>query len=100
MITHVVLLQPKSEVTEEQLQTALAHVEELQQTIPGIISVQAHRNLNANNEKNKGYTYGFVVQFADIEALNAYAPHPAHKVVGAELRSVSQSIIDFDIPNP
>lgn len=100
MITHIVLLQPKSEVTEEQLATALAHVRDLQQIIPGILSVQAAKNLNASGEKNKGYTHGFVMQFVDGEALSAYAPHPAHKKVGAELRSVSQSIIDFDIPNP
>ncbi len=99
IITHIVLLQPKPEVTEEQLATALAHVCDLQQVVPGIFSVQAAKNLNASGDKNKGYTHGFVMQFVDSEALSAYAPHPAHQTVGAELRSVSQSIIDFDIPN-
>jgi Stress responsive A/B Barrel Domain len=35
------------------------------------------------------------MQFTDKEAFDAYALHPAHKAVGAALRSVSQNILDF-----
>ncbi len=98
MITHVVLLQPKSDVTEEQIATVLAHVQNLRSIIPEIQSVQTGKNLNRDESKNKGYVYGFVMQFATLAHLrDAYAPHPEHKIVGAELRSISQNIIDFDI---
>src|SRR5438874_11010255 len=81
LLTHVVLLQPKPETTEEQITTALDHVKALQETIPGIIDIQAGRNLS---NYNQGYTYGFVMRFIDKEHLKAYAPHPAHQVVSEE----------------
>jgi antibiotic biosynthesis monooxygenase (ABM) superfamily enzyme len=93
MIDHIVLLQPKPEKTEEEINTILSHVRDLQQQIPGIIETQAGKNLSANQQ---GYTYGFVMRFVDKEHLKAYAPHPAHQVVSKELRDMCQSIIDFD----
>ena len=95
MLTHVVLLKPKTEVTEDEILTALAHVQALQQAIPGIVSVETGKNLNESN--NQGYTHGFVMQFAGREDLKAYAPHLAHQVVSEELQRISQSIIDFDV---
>jgi hypothetical protein len=94
MLTHVVLLQPKLETTEEQITMALNHVSALQKAIPGIIDVQAGRNIS---NYNQGYTYGFIMRFTDGEHLKAYAPHPRHKVVSEELQSICLSIIDFDI---
>lgn len=95
MIIHTVLLKPKSETTREEIATALAHVRNLQQAIPGILAVQAGPNLNKSN--HHGYMYGFVMQFASAEHLAAYAPHPAHRLVSEELVKISQSIIDFDV---
>jgi hypothetical protein len=95
LITHVVLLKPKDGITEGEINAALDHVRELQHAIPGIVSVQADKNLNTSG--NQGYTHGFVMQFVDAEHLKAYAPHPAHRVVSNELQGISKSIIDFDI---
>lgn len=94
MLTHIVLLQPKAEVTEDEIKTALAHVRALQDAIPGIIDVQEGKNLS---NYNQGYIYGFVMRFVDAEHLKAYAPHPAHQVVSQELQHICQKIIDFDI---
>ena len=46
MITHVVLLQTKPEVTSEEIATALEHVRALQQEIPGIVDVQVGKNMS------------------------------------------------------
>lgn len=94
MITHVVLLKPKSETTEEQILSALKHVQLLQHTIPGIVDVQVGAN---SNRSNQGYTYGFVMRFANTEIYKGYAPHPAHQPVSQELQSICESIIDFDL---
>ncbi len=95
MITHVVLLQPKAETTEDEIATALSHVQELQQAIPEIIEVHTGKNLS---NYNQGYSHGFVMQFVDQEHLKTYASHSAHQVVSNELQNISQRIIDFDIP--
>ena len=94
MITHVVLLQPKAEVPENEIATVLDHVQALQNTIARIIDVQVGKNMS---NYNQGYTYGFVMRFVDAKHLKAYAPHPTHRLVSKELQHISQKIIDFDI---
>ena len=94
MLTHVVLLQPKPETTEDQITTTLDHVKAFQQAISGILDIQAGRNMSSSHQ---GYTYGFVIRFVDSEHFKAYAPHPAHQPVSEELQRICQKIIDFDI---
>jgi len=94
MISHVVLLQPKAEVTEEDITTVLSHVQDLQESIPGIVETRVGKNLSMNRQ---GYVYGFVMRFVDAEHLKAYVPHPAHQVVSRELLNICESIIDFDL---
>ncbi len=95
MIIHTVLLNPKPDVSHEEIATALHHVQNLQQAIPGILDVHVGANLNGSN--NKGFSYGFIMHFVDNEHLKAYAPHPDHRVVSDELVRISQDIIDFDL---
>ena len=94
MVTHIVLLQPKPEIPVNEITNILAQVEALQHTIPGIVDIQAGKNMS---DYNQGYTYGFVMRFVDIKHLKAYAPHPAHQIVSQELQRICQNIIDFDI---
>lgn len=94
MISHVVLLQPRADATSDDVTRALAHVRELKDTIPGILQVETGENRSPNH---RGYTYGFVMQFADDAHLKAYATHPRHQPVSKELQSLCTSIIDFDI---
>lgn len=95
MMMHILLLQPKPETTSEEMQIVLGQVKALKQKIPGIVDVQAGENRNTNNH---GYTYGFVIHFADEAHMTAYFPHPEHRAVGAELRRLCSSLINFDLP--
>jgi hypothetical protein len=94
MIIHVVLLQPKDEISSEEITAALEQVQALQEAIPGIIDVEIGENRSMNHQ---GYTHGFVMRFVDSDHLKVYAPHPAHRVVSDELVRVCHSIIDFDL---
>jgi hypothetical protein len=95
MLTHIVLLKPKPGISQPEIAAALDHVKALQHKIPGIVSVQAGKNLNESN--NHGYTYGFTMQFTDQEIFKGYAPHPAHLPVSEELQRICESIVDFDL---
>ena|SRR5579884_811610 len=95
MILHMVFLQPKPETTREEMLTVLERVKALKGQIPGLLDVQASENKHAANQ---GYTYGFVMTFENEEALKAYSPHPAHRAVSPDLRSLSTSLLNFDLP--
>lgn len=95
MILHAVWLEPKPETTEEELLAVLERVKQLKELIPGIVDIQAGKNVN---QFNQGYTYGFLMRFTDEEALKAYSPHPAHKAVSPELRRLCTTLLNFDLP--
>ena len=95
MITHVVLLQPKAEVTSEELAAVLGRVQALQHTIPGILAISAGEN---HSTYHHGYTYGIIMHFVDEAHLQAHHPHPAHLAVVQELDRLCQQTIDFDLP--
>ena len=94
MITHIVLLQPKPDISHAEINAVLKQVQTLQETIPGIIDVEVGPNRSMNHQ---GYTYGFIMHFVDRDHLTAYAPHPAHRVVSDELVRICHHIIDFDL---
>ena len=96
MITHVVLLQPKTETTDEELATILEHVRDLQQVIPGIVSVSVGKN---HSMYHRGFSHGIIMRFVDEAHLQAHHPHPAHLAVVEELDRLCQQTIDFDLPD-
>jgi quinol monooxygenase YgiN len=94
VITHVVLLYPKAETSEQALTEALEHVRALQQVIAGLLSVSTGKN---RSQYHQGYTYGIIMSFQDEASLAAHHPHPAHLAVVAELDALCERIIDFDL---
>jgi quinol monooxygenase YgiN len=95
MIIHIVLLQPKSETSDEELATILERVRALQQVIPGIVAISAGKN---HSMYHRGFTYGIIMRFVDEAHLQAHHPHPAHLAVVEELDRLCQQTIDFDLP--
>ena len=94
MITHIVLLQPKSETTGEELEAFLAHVRDLQKLVPGILAISTGKNRSSYSSE---YTYGIIMRFVDEAHLLAHHPHPAHLAVVEELDRLCASSIDFDL---
>jgi len=95
MITHLVLLQPKVETTDEELAVFLERVKALQQVIPGIVAISVGRNRSVHH---RGFTHGIIMHFVDEAHLQAHHPHPAHLAVVEELDHLCQQTIDFDLP--
>lgn len=94
MITHVVLLQPKPETSEEEILALLQHAQVLQDIIPGIIAISAGKNRSVYHQ---GYTYGIIMHFVDEAHLTAHHPHPAHLAVVEALDRLCERSIDFDL---
>lgn len=95
MITHVVLLQPKAQTTEDEITSTLEHVKALQSVIPGILAIAVGKN---QSSYHRGYMYGVIMHFVDEAHLQAHHPHPAHLAVVEELDRLCEQTIDFDLP--
>src|SRR3954452_17050838 len=100
MIRHVVLVRPAASASAQQVQAALDGIVALQGVVPGILAVQMGANVSPEG-LDRGYTHGFVVDFADAASRDAYLPHPAHQKAGAALVAVAEGgiagILVFDL---
>ncbi len=103
MIRHIVLLRFKASVSEDQIADLFAELHQIDGKVPGLLAITSGKS-ESPEQMERGYMHGFVVDFADWAALQAYQDHPDHKVLGAGLVAASEGGIDgilvFDLPVP
>ncbi|MHB2167431.1 Dabb family protein [Alsobacter sp. R-9] len=93
MIRHVVLIRPSASATARDVSAAMEKVAALKGVIPGILDVRHGPDVSPEG-LGRGYAMGFVVDFADAAARDAYLPHPEHQKAGAALVAVAEGGID------
>lgn len=87
MIQHVVMLSLQPDVPPADLARIMAGLDRLRDVLSGFVAFQHGPNRDFE-AKSPGYSYGFVCTFADKEALQTYADHPEHKLLGAGLVAI------------
>ncbi|MBI3970323.1 MAG: Dabb family protein [Chloroflexi bacterium] len=96
---HIVLVRVRPDVSQEEIQRAFDALAALQGQIPGLLSFHAGPN-NSPDGVSQGYTYGFVMDFADAAARDAYLPDPRHREAAQGLRAIREPggvlVFDFD----
>lgn len=99
MIRHVVLINFRPELDEAAIRQVLDSVAKLKDRIDGILAVTAGAN-NSPESLEKGFRHGFVIDFRDAAARDAYLPHPEHVKVGRVIVEAAQGgitgILVFD----
>lgn len=89
MIRHIVLIRFRPEMAPDHIEGLFDDLRRL----PGILSITAGRS-DSPEKIERGYLHGFVVDFADWDALAAYQAHPDHRALGAALVAAAQGGID------
>ncbi len=103
MIRHIVLIRFKPTLDSAAIEHRLETVTALKDKIGGILAVSTGVN-NSPEGLEKGFGHGFVVDFADAAARDAYLPHPEHVKVGTMLVEAAEGgldgilVFDFEIP--
>ena len=77
-IRHFVAFKFKDEVTPAERAEVNAALVALKDQIPLIVSVEAGAN-NSPEQKNQGFTDGFLITFRNAADRDAYLVHPAHQ---------------------
>ena len=99
MITHVVLLRLKKDLSKKQVDQVFADLAALRGKIAGLESF-AGGPYSSPEGLDRGYTHGFTMTFTDARARDLYLDHPEHvkvkeKVLGA-LDGGLDGVIAFD----
>ena len=101
MIRHIVLLRFRPAVSEDQIAGLFTKLHQIDGKIPGLLAITSGKS-ESPEKIERGYMHGFVVDFADWAALQAYQDHPDHKALGAGLVAAAEGGIDgilvFDLP--
>lgn len=98
MIKHIVLFKPKD--VENQAKV----MEELNTKLKGLLPVISdikdyNWGANASEEdRSKGFKYGFIMTFDSLDALKRYLIHPAHLEVVTFIKANVADILVFDLP--
>ncbi len=97
---HIVLVKIRADVTEEEVQRAIAPLAALQGQIPGLTAFSSGPN-NSPEGGTQGFTHGFVMDFADAAARDAYLPDPRHAAAAAGFRAIREPeggvlVVDYD----
>jgi|SRR5450432_1694991 len=95
MVRHVLLLQPRSETTPQAIDACRQALASLVGRIPGLLDFHWAENFVAP-ERREGFTHGFTMDFVDRQSLDAYGPHPEHKVVASLVRATFERIVALD----
>ena len=94
MIKHIVLIQFPEAVRDAERNAIYQSVENLKQFVSGWQGFVAGANVTPEAGMDKGYNGGFIIDFADEAARDAYLIHPEHKKAGAGIVASAVNGVD------
>ena len=94
MIKHIVLIQFRDEVSDAQRKAIYQSVENLKQYVTGWQGFVAGDNVTPEAGMGKGYNGGFIIDFVDEVARDAYLIHPEHQKAGAGIVEAAANGVD------
>jgi hypothetical protein len=103
MLTHLVLMKPRADLSEADRQAFVAAFERALLEIPSIRHVRVGRRIThgAGYEQTSVDAADFLaaIDFDDLAGLQAYLRHPAHQELGARFgQSLSAALVyDFEM---
>ena len=99
MVTHLVLLAPRSDLNAAERQAFVAAFERAVTDVPQVRRVRIGRRIvhGAGYEKAAPpLSFLALIEFDDVAALQAYLQHPAHAQLGSLFEATIASALVFD----
>jgi len=100
MIRHIVLIRFSPGTSDSAIADLFAELHQIKSQLPGILSITAGKS-ESPEQMERGYMHGFIADFADWDALQAYQDHPEHQRLGAKLVAAAvggkDGILCFDL---
>ena len=110
MIVHVVLFEPRPDLSEAMRQRIFEDLRTSAETIPSARRFRIGRRIRHalpgyEQAMTTDYTYAIVVEFDDVPALKTYLQHPSHEALGRHFsqsaaRALAYDYVMFDATHP
>jgi hypothetical protein len=101
VIAHIVLLQPKGDLTEAQRREALATLEHAAADVPEIKRFRLGRRVKHGlpgyeQLMPQDFEFALIIEVDDVEALKRYLQAPAHVALGNLFYSATSAALAYD----
>lgn len=101
MIAHIVLLQPRADLTEDQRRAALDTLSRGAGGVPEIRSFRLGRRVRHGlpgyeQRMAQDYEFALIIEVDDVEALTRYLRAPAHRALGDLFSSATEAALAYD----
>jgi hypothetical protein len=101
MIAHIVLLQPRPDLTAAQRDDALAALRNAAAGVPEIRSLRLGRRVTHGlpgyeQMMRQDFEYALIIEVDNIEALKRYLQAPAHAALGELFYRASSAALAYD----
>lgn len=110
MIVHVVLFEPRPDLTEGGRQRVFDDLRASATTIPSVRRFRIGRRVRHGvpgyeQAMSDDYSFAAVIEFDDLSGLKAYLQHPSHEAIGrhfnqSALRALAYDYAMFDAAHP
>lgn len=101
MIVHVVLLQPRPGLTDDQKRAALAALSHAAESVSEIREFRVGRRVKHGlpgyeQDMSHDYEFALVIAFDDVDALKRYLAAPAHGALGQLFATATSAALAYD----
>jgi hypothetical protein len=101
MIAHIVLLQPRGDLTEDQRQAALKTLADAAADVPEIRRFRMGRRVKHGlpgyeQLMTQDYEYALIIEVDDTAALTRYLNAPAHATLGHLFYTATSAALAYD----
>ncbi len=101
MIAHLVLLQPRPDLTEEQRRAALDTLARAATDVPEIRSFRLGRRVTHGlpgyeQRMTQDYEFALIIEVDDVAALTRYLTAPAHRALGDLFSAATAAALAYD----
>ena len=97
MIQHIVLFKLKEEIQGEAKAALLKEIQTRFEALPEVITELRALSIRPNRNPDEEYDFVLLAKLDTMRDVTAYANHPAHKALGAELlkpNTVKRAAVD------
>jgi hypothetical protein len=100
MIAHVILFQPRPDLTLDERDALLAALETAARAVPSVRSCRIGRRvkhgLPGYEQLMPPFDYAAIMEFDDLDGLRAYLQHPAHESIGTHFTASAAAALAYD----
>ncbi len=94
MIRHCVFIRFRSTVSDTEKQAIFAEITALKPRIPGFITAHVGPNVSPETGMDMGRSEGFIVDFENAKARDAYLADPEHAKTGMKIVEAALGGVD------